>query len=236
MTNYRDIPRADAGLLARLQGFSVADLHDALSSGARGASLLDHAVRPITEGARVCGQAVTAFCAPGDSLLAHVALYVARPGDVLVLCNGGIEPAALWGGNMAFDAKALGVAGAVIDAPIRDVGSIRALKFPTWASSVSAVRADKKGVGAVNVPVVCGGKTINPGDVVVADDDGILVFSPTHLDEIADAVSRRLDDEARLRGRIETGQRIFEIAGLDRLLKDRGVAIEERAWNAENGR
>jgi 4-hydroxy-4-methyl-2-oxoglutarate aldolase len=228
---YRDIPRIDATLLARLHGLGVADLHDALPPIARAAGLLGSSMRPITQGLRMCGQAVTAFCAPGDSLMSHCALYLAHPGDVLVVSNGGAATGAVWGGNMAIDAKAAGIAGAVVDGPVRDVGTFRDLHFPVWASSVSVSRAEKLGRGHVNVSVACGGCVVNPGDIVVADDDGVLVFPPQHIGAVAEAVGVRAREETELHQKIQRGGRIFEIMDFGRLLECKGIKVREGFWS-----
>lgn len=227
---YRDIPRIDAEVIASLRDLGVADLHDALSPAERSAGLLNSSIRPIVPGVRVCGQAVTAFCAPGDSLMAHCALYLARPGDVLVISNGGVPHGALWGGYVAFDAKTFGIAGTIVDAPVRDTAFIRELGYPVWASSVSVSRAGKTGEGYVNLPVSCGGSLINPGDIIVADDDGVLAFSPQHVQAMVNAVRSRAQMESELRRRMQAGERLFETQKFGALLESQGIAIEEGHW------
>ena len=227
---YRDIPRVDAALIASLHGLTVADLHDALPPAARSAALLDQSIRIMTPGLRTVGQAVTALCAPNDSLMAHCALYVARRGDVLVISNGGAPIGALWGGNVAYDAKAVGVAGAVVEAPIRDVAFIRELQFPVWANAVSVSRAEKHGIGFVNQPVSCGGRIVNPGDIIVADDDGVLCFSPVHIETLVDRVQQRVRDERELRKRIASGARLFETQNFQELLKAQGIELKDGCW------
>ena len=232
-TVYREIPRIAPDLLASLAGLTVSDLHDALPPTVRSAALLGPALRPITPGLRVHGQAVTAFCAPGDSLMTHCALYLARPGDVLVIGNGGVPSGALWGGNVAFDAKAHGIAGAIVDAPVRDVAFIRKLQHPAWASAISASRAEKRGLGTVNLPVACGGTLVHPGDIVVADDDGVLIFAPEHLAVAVDKVRARIRDETAMRRRIEAGERLFDTQGFGKLLADAGIEIHAGLWRAD---
>jgi 4-hydroxy-4-methyl-2-oxoglutarate aldolase len=214
----------------RLRGLTVADLSDALSGAGHPPRLLGQSLWSLTSGARICGQAVTAFCAKGDGLMSHCALFLAHPGDVLVLADGGSGDAALFGGNMAIDARALGVAGIIVDGPVRDVSRMRALKLPLWARSTSPRRGAKKGEGSVNMPLSCAGALVNPGDIIVADDDGILALAPFHIDEIVHAVQRKLVEESALARRIEQGERIFRIAGLDKLLEQMRVSIEPTHW------
>jgi len=228
---YRDIPRVAPDLVACLRDLTVADLHDALSPVARGAGLLSARMRPIAPALRAYGQAVTAFCTPGDSLMAHCALYLARPGDVLVLSNGGVPYGALWGGHMAFDAQAFGLAGCIVDGPVRDVAYLRELQYPVWASSISVSRTEKWGRGTVNMPVPCGDCVVNPGDIVVADDDGVLVFGPEKIETLVSKVCNRLRSESDIRRQIKAGRRLFETQKFADLLETRGIAIEDGHWN-----
>jgi len=233
---YRDIPRAAPDLMASLRELTVADLHDALSPAARAAGLLNPGMRPIVSGMRAYGQAVTAFCTPGDSLMAHCALYLARAGDVLVLSNGGVATGALWGGYVALDAKTSGLAATIVDGPVRDVASCRELQYPVWASSISVSRAEKLGRGYVNLPVPCGGCLVNPGDIVVADDDGVLVFGPQTLEPLLSAVRGTLRRQSPLRGRIMKGERLFETQNFGALLETHGIVIQDGHWAPKQSR
>jgi 4-hydroxy-4-methyl-2-oxoglutarate aldolase len=229
---YREIPRADGSLIASLRGLTVADIHDALTPEARSAGLMNQSMRPVTPGLRICGQAMTAFCALGDSLMVHCALYLAQPGDVLVISSGGVPHGALWGGNVAFDAKAHGLAGTIVDAPVRDVAAIRELRYPAWASSIAVTRLEKMGQGFVNLPVACGGCLVRPGDVIVADDDGVLAFSPLFIPQIVSSVQDRARREAQVRRRIEAGERLFETQDFAKLLEDSGAEVCDGSWVA----
>jgi 4-hydroxy-4-methyl-2-oxoglutarate aldolase len=233
---YRDVPRVDPDLIARLRELTVADLHEALPAAARDAGLLSPRVRAIVPGIRTYGQAVTAYCTPGDSLMAHCALYVARPGDVLVLSNGGVPTGAMWGGHMAFDAQTFGLAGSVIDGPVRDVADLRELRYPVWASSTSVSRAEKLGAGYVNMPVSCGSCVINPGDIVVADDDGVLVFGPENIEPLVGEVRSRLRRRSNIRPQIKEGQRLFDTQKFGDLLETHGIAIQDGHWRSKRQR
>lgn len=211
----------------------MADIHDALPQAVRSTGLLDPSMRAITPGLSACGQSVTAFCEPGDSLMSHCAAYLARPGDVLVISNGGTARGALWGGHLAFDAKVVGLAGTIVDAPIRDTHSIRRLQYPLWATGVSVSRSEKNGYGYVNMPVTCGGKIINPGDIIVADDDGVLAFPPSYIASIVATVRAKARDDADIRRRVEKGERLFDTQGFGQLLAMKGIQILDRVWKAE---
>jgi 4-hydroxy-4-methyl-2-oxoglutarate aldolase len=233
---FRDIPRVRAEQLADLRGLAMADVHDALPPAVRSAGLLHAGIRPLTPGLRACGQAVTAYCAPGDSLMSHCAAYLAQPGDVLVITNGGVAYGALWGGHMAFDAKTFGLAGTVADAPIRDSASLREIEYPVWARGVSVSRTEKRGLGCVNMPIACGGASVNPGDIVVADDDGVLVFAPMFIDSIVKKVRHKSHEDAAIRRRVAGGERLFDTQGFRLLLEQNGVAIHDGTWHANGVR
>lgn len=231
---YSDIPSCDPKLIEKLRTLSVADLSDAISAKAGGQRILNERIRSVIPGERLCGQAVTAFCEPGDGLMSHCALYLAKAGNVLILSNLGSADGAIWGGNMAIDAKSIGLAGIVCDGAIRDTALIRELKVPTWASATSFKKPAKAGRGSVNVPVECGGVLVAPGDIVVADDDGILVLSPSEAEAIIAIAQDRIEEERVLRLRISRGERLFEAAGLRQMLDDYGFRIRQGCWSDEN--
>lgn len=226
---YRDIVRIDRSLLGAIRGLWVADICDVLPAAVSASALMHRSIRAITPGLRTCGQAITCFAANGDGLIPHVALYVAQAGDVLVLSNGPQESdLALCGGNAALDAKTKGVAGAVCDGAVRDVAALRELGFPAWGKSVTAAHGGKDGVGWVNKPVSCGGVIVKPGDIVVADDDGVVAFSPAYAELVVKEVGRLQERDAMVKERIANGERIFEMAGFGEKVK-----IQDGAWRPD---
>jgi 4-hydroxy-4-methyl-2-oxoglutarate aldolase len=226
---YRDIVRIDRGLLDALRGMWVADICDILPAPVSASALMHRSIRALTPGLRTCGQAITGFAANGDGLIPHVALYVAQAGDVLVLSNGPQETdSALCGGNAALDAKTKGVAGAVCDGSVRDVAALREMGFPIWGKSVTAAHGGKAGVGWVNKPVSCGGVIVKPGDVVVADDDGVIAFSPAYAEFVVKEVGRVQERDAMVKQRIANGERIFEMANFGQM-----VEIQDGAWRLD---
>lgn len=232
-TIYREIPRIDEELLESVRAFSVADLNDVLTPLTRDAALLPRLLQPLIPGRRVCGQAITAYSASGDGLISHCALYLARRGDVLVIASGS-SSCAVWGGAVAFDAKTLGLAGAVVYGAVRDVGQIREMGFPTWMRLASASRSEKKGEGCINTPIHCGDTVVNPGDIVVADDDGVMAFSPSHIRALVDQAKRKRDSESAMRKRVEAGERLFKVARFDELLASNGIEIKDGCWTPES--
>jgi 4-hydroxy-4-methyl-2-oxoglutarate aldolase len=226
---YRDIVRIDPSLLDAIRGMSVADICDILPAPVSASALMHRSIRAITPGLKTCGQAITGFAANGDGLIPHIALYVAQAGDVLVLSNGPQETgSALCGGNGGLDATAKGVAGAVCDGPVRDVAALREMGFPTWGKSVTAAHGGKDGVGWVNKPVSCGGVIVQPGDIVVADDDGVIAFSPGYAEFVVKEVGLVQERDAMVRKRIANGERLFEMANFGEK-----VEIQDGAWRLD---
>jgi 4-hydroxy-4-methyl-2-oxoglutarate aldolase len=226
---YRDIVRIDPSLLDAIRGMSVADICDVLPATVSASALMHRSIRALTPGLATCGQAITGFAANGDGLIPHIALHVAQAGDVLVLSNGPQESgSALCGGNGGLDAKTKGVAGAVCDGAVRDVAALREMGFPTWAKSATAAHGGKDGVGWVNKPVSCGGVIVKPGDIVVADDDGVIAFSPAYAEFVVKEVGRVQARDAMVKARIASGERLFEMANFGEK-----VEIQNGVWRLD---
>lgn len=202
-----DPPQADATLAAELGDFGVAAVHEAIGR----TGYLGPEYRPAWPGARISGNAVTALCWAGDNLMIHVAVEQCRPGDVLVVATSSPCVDGLFGELLATSLAQRGVLGAVLATGVRDVASLREMGFPVWSRAVSAQGTVKVTPGAVNVPIVLGGHVIRPGDVVVADDDGV-VRVPSEQAADAERVSRaRAEKESASRAANRAGE-----LGLDR--------------------
>jgi len=215
-----DPPRADAADAARLGEFGVATVHEALGR----VGYLGPELRPAWPGARIGGTAVTVLCWPGDNLMIHVAVEQCRPGDVLVVATNSPSTDGLFGELFATALAHRGVRGVVLGCGVRDVAELTEMGFPAWSRAVSAQGSVKATAGAVNVPIVLGGQTVHPGDVVVADDDGVLVVPRTDVPRALTASQARIDKEAASRAAFEQGE-----LGLDRYgLRERlaGFGIE----------
>jgi 4-hydroxy-4-methyl-2-oxoglutarate aldolase len=202
-----DPPRADAGHAETLGEHGVATVHEALGR----VGYLGPEFRPVWPGARIGGTAVTALCWPGDNLMIHVAVEQCRSGDVLVVATNSPSTDGLFGELFATALARRGVRGVVLGCGVRDVAELREMGFPAWSRAVSAQGSVKATAGAVNVPVVLGGQSVHPGDVVVADDDGVVVVPRAHVPQAVTASRARSDREAASRAAFRQGE-----LGLDR--------------------
>src|SRR3954454_14448905 len=198
----RNIPRAESAAVNMLASLGVSTEHEAL----RRFGLMKPYMRPIWPGAEVAGSAVTVLAQPGDNWMIHVAVEQCRQGDLLVVGCTADNTDGMFGELLATSLKARGVVGLVIDAGCRDVKPLTAMGFPVWSRAVSAKGTVKATLGAVNVPVVCAGVAVNPGDVVVADDDGVVVVPLKSATEVAQAGFKRKTDEDGKRQRLAAGE------------------------------
>jgi len=202
----RRIERADAAAVAALAAFGVATVHEA--QGRRG--LLQPWMRPVFPGARVCGTAVTVFAHPGDNWMLHVAAELLQPGDIVVVGLSSDNADGMFGELLATSFRARGGVGLVIDAGCRDVRELREMDFPVFSRAVNAKGTVKATVGSVNVPVICAGQLVQPGDVVIGDDDGVVVVPRAQAATVAAAAAAREAKEAGNRARLAAG-----VLGLD---------------------
>jgi 4-hydroxy-4-methyl-2-oxoglutarate aldolase len=222
-TIIRNIPRADAELIRSLGDLGVATVHEA-----QGRSGLMHPyMRPIYISARVAGSAITVSCQAGDNLMIHASLEWCRPGDVLVVTTTAASTDGMFGELLAVSARARGVAGLVIDAGVRDVTDITAMTFPVWAKAISAQGTVKATAGSVNIPVVCAGAVVRPGDVIVADADGVVVVPRATAPEVAKAGTDRVAKEQQSRDRLRTGELGLDMYGWRARLAELGVRYRD---------
>jgi 4-hydroxy-4-methyl-2-oxoglutarate aldolase len=202
--------RAEPDLINRLGQCGVATVHEAM--GRRG--LLDASIRPIFAGARAAGSAVTVMCAPADNLMIHAAIAVVRPGDVLIVTTFSPSNAGMFGELLGESCRAHGVAGLVIDAGVRDTAQLTALGFPVWSRAIWAQGTTKVVAGSVNLPIVCAGAHVHPGDVIIGDADGVVVVPRADTPSVVAAAEARLAQEAEMRERLRAGELGLDVHGL----------------------
>lgn len=220
----RNIPRAPKEVIEALTAAGVATVHEAMGRS----GLMNHCMRPIYEGAAASGSAVTVLAAPGDNWMLHVAIELCMPGDVLVVACMVENTDGMIGDLIATALKVRGVRGVVIDAGARDIKTLREMQFPVWSRAVSARGTVKATLGNVNLPVVCAGVNVNPGDVVIADDDGVVVVPLDAAARVADLAHHRIEKEERARARFLKGELSLDTMSMRPILEAAGLRYIDR--------
>jgi 4-hydroxy-4-methyl-2-oxoglutarate aldolase len=221
----RRIPRPDPDIVKRLGDYGVATVHEA--QGRSG--LMKPYMRPIYPTAKLAAPAVTVVCHPGDNLMIHAAVEICRPGDVLVVTTFADSTDGMFGELLGTSLQVHGVVGLIIDAGVRDVADLTAMNFPVWSKAISAQGTVKATAGSVNVDVVCAGALVHPGDVIVADVDGVVVVPRERVGEVAKASEARLAKEAKNREQLRSGKLGLDMYGLRDKLKELGVEWVDEA-------
>jgi 4-hydroxy-4-methyl-2-oxoglutarate aldolase len=227
-----DPPRAALADATQLGAYGTATVHEA--AGRIG--YLGPRLRPAWPGARVGGTAVTVLCWPGDNLMIHVAVEQCREGDILVVATNSPSSDGLFGELFATALQQRGVRGVVLSCGVRDVAELREMNFPAWSTAVSAQGSVKATAGAINVPIVVEGQVIHPGDVIVADDDGVAVVARATVPAVLTASQARLEKEERNRQAFRRGELGLDIYGMRAKLDDFGITYVSYAEHAAGER
>jgi 4-hydroxy-4-methyl-2-oxoglutarate aldolase len=216
---YRNIPRADREIAAKLGVLGTATVHEAMGR----TGLMKPCMRPVYAGAQASGTAVTVLMHPGDNWMLHVVAEQIQPGDIVVAAVTADCTDGYFGELLATSFRARGALGLVIDAGVRDVRALTAMRFPVWSKAISAKGTVKATLGSVNIPVVCAGALVTPGDVVVADDDGIVIVPQAAAAATLAAAAKRESSETDKRKQLANGVLGLDMYGMREPLRQAGL-------------
>src|SRR5215471_15111877 len=218
-TVVRNVNRANAAAVKTLGELGVATVHEAQAR----TGLMRPFMRPIYASAKAAGTAITVSCHPGDNIMIHAAIEFCKQGDILIVTTTSESTDGMFGELLAESARAHGVVGLIIDAGVRDVRDLTEMDFPVWSKAIHAQGTVKATAGSVNVPVVCAGTIVRPGDVIVADADGVVVVKRETSEEVARLAGERFAKEQKSRERLKSGELGVDFYGLRAKLAELGV-------------
>jgi 4-hydroxy-4-methyl-2-oxoglutarate aldolase len=228
---YKQIKRPKRNILSEFEKIGVATIHEVMNKD----TLMDPGLRPITQGKIIAGPAITALNTPGDNLSLHVGLSLAEEGDILVTTFLGTNSFnAIWGELATCTAIGKNMKGVIADGAVRDINAVRKRNFPVWGRTVFPRKSAKSDLGGVNVPVVCGGTTVRPGDIIVADDDGIIVVPIEEAEQVLKKAQQRSEREEKACTMLLDGKSTFEYFGMESILEQKEIKIIDGLYNDNN--
>jgi 4-hydroxy-4-methyl-2-oxoglutarate aldolase len=228
-TIYLDLPRPAKSVIDSIREIGSADMHEGLGMD----TLMDPSIRPVWPGAKAIGPALTVLNAAGDTLMLHRAVELCQPGDILVIVSEAPTRTAMWGSMVTTVSIARQVAGAVVDGNVRDTRDIREKQFPVWSRGISPCGSTRKGPGGINVPVQCGGVWINPGDLILADDDGVVVIPIEEVERASANALARMARELDASPRLKKGVSPYELWNMAQIVKSADIPEIKQACPEE---
>ncbi|MGG0717165.1 4-carboxy-4-hydroxy-2-oxoadipate aldolase/oxaloacetate decarboxylase [Robertmurraya massiliosenegalensis] len=229
---YTEINRPDSSLIEQLKGLGVSTIYEVLGKE----MLLDRSIRPVDQGKTIAGPAVIAVNTPGDYLTMHYGLSLTQPGDVFVITfTDSPTFNAVWGGLATWSGVGRGLAGVITDGGVRDIKEIKEYHFPVWSQAISAERSTRERIGGVNIPAVCGGVLIYPGDIIVADDDGVVVVPIEAAEAVVARGMERERIEAEMKDLLLGGKTPFELFNMSEAFDENSPNIIEGKYFGKRG-
>ncbi len=227
---FTKVNRTPAHVVAMAKEVTVADVHEAMGTAGR-AQLMGARMRPLGMAQKIAGPAVTAFCWPGDNLMMHRALYLAQAGDVLVVVCQAELSGAQWGDLATRYALSKGLAGVVVQGCARDVDQVRSLGLPVWSTHIYPIHPDKSGHGFVNAPVVCEGVNVCPGDLIVADGDGVISIPRGDAARVIEAAQAKMRREDEVALQVAAGAAVWDLSGAAAIYAKMDIEEVDGAWD-----